>query len=88
MRTRGNYYGNVTDVRPNGQRYGWCVARQAKTALEARRAIDATGLRGSIQLWVASEHRRIVIAERDEAGNWWNISPYDRTLTAWDLVSA
>lgn len=86
MRTRGNYYGNVTDVRPNGKRYGWCVARQAKTAMEARKAIDATGLRGSIQLWDETTQRRYVIAERDEAGNWWSIDPYHRTLRAWDAA--
>lgn len=68
---RGSYYATAVMVREDGKRFGTQVARQRKTLTEARRAVDETGLSGYVQLWDSSTQRRYVVAERDEAGNWW-----------------
>ena len=83
-RLRGNYYATGT-YRENGKRYGWQVARQAKTLRQACEALDnfrregATG-QGYVQLWLESEQRRVIVAERDEAGNWWGNDPHTGNL--------
>lgn len=77
----GNYYATVTTVREDGKRFGTQVARQRKTLAEARRAVDETGLRGYVQLWDNASARRHIVAERDEAGNWWAPDPFTGNLT-------
>jgi hypothetical protein len=89
-RSRGNYYATTTTRRAGGVRFGHQTARQARTLAEACRTVDDfehpewTG-RGYVQLWDESSHRRLIVAERDEAGNWWSISPYDGTLRALEV---
>lgn len=82
--TRGDYYATASYIE-NGRRKGWQVARQARTLREARAAVDAfnrpgaTG-RGYVQLWSDATASRTVVAERDEAGNWWAPEPFTGTL--------
>lgn len=78
---RGNYYATALETRPeDGKRFGRQVARQRKTLTEARRALEESGCRGYVQVWVASEQRRYVVAELDEAGNWWARNLYTGDL--------
>lgn len=81
---RGNFYANVTSVREDGKRFGTQVARQRKTLNEACRAVDETGLRGYVQRWNEHLSRREVVAERDEAGNWWTFDHFTGTLYPYD----
>lgn len=80
----GNYYATGTRVREDGKRFGVDVARQRKSLREACRALEESGLRGYVQRWDESTQRRYIVAERDEAGNWWTTSPYDGTVRALD----
>jgi hypothetical protein len=86
-RRRGNYYATASTRRPDGRRFGHQVARQAKTLHEACRAVDefqhpqATG-RGYVQLWSDHTQSRTIVAERDEAGNWWALDPFSGNLVA------
>lgn len=82
----GNYYANSSEAR-GAKRFGRQVARQRRTLRDAMIALEdavATGPadRGYVQLWVAAENQRHIVAELDEAGNWWARSRYDGTLTA------
>lgn len=76
----GNYYATAHETREDGRRFGRQVARQRKTLAQARRALDESGLPGYVQLWIAHENRRRIVAERDEAGNWWAANPYTGNL--------
>lgn len=84
----GNYYATVSERRSNGKRFGREVARQARTLKSAMRSVEIAvadssdpHARAYVQLWDAATHRRYIVAERDEAGNWWAPNPYDGTLT-------
>lgn len=75
----GNYYATASGQRGT-IRKGYEVARQRRTLQQAMRALEdaiANGVwggpvdRGYVQLWVDAEQRRHIVAERDEAGNWW-----------------
>ncbi len=89
MMRRGNYYATANTRRSDGVRQDHQTARQARTLAAACRSVDAfdhaerTG-QGFVQLWVELEQRRYVVAERDEAGNWWALSPYGGSLRAID----
>lgn len=76
----GNYYATATTIREDGMRFGEQVARQRKTLTEARRALDETGLRGYVQRWNAATNQRDLVAERDEAGNWWAFDRFTGNL--------
>ena len=67
----GKYYATTIELRSDGRKFGRQVARQARTLNEARARLDATGERGYVQLWDDRTQRRYIVAERDEAGNWW-----------------
>lgn len=86
-RARGNYYATTIERRPDGRKFGRQVARQARTLDAARAALDATGERGYVQVWIEREQRRLIIAELDEAGNWWGRNVYDDTLRAMPEVT-
>ncbi|WP_408895902.1 hypothetical protein ACJ5H2_13375 [Nocardioides sp. R1-1] len=75
----GNYYATGTEFR-DGKQFGRQVARQRKTLTEARRALDESGLRGYVQLWQNHRAQRVIVAERDEAGNWWAPDPFTGNL--------
>lgn len=90
MRRRGgNYYANAHLLRADGRRFGLQTARQAPTLRAACRTLDDlehdefTG-RGYVQLWVEHEQKRRIVAERDEAGNWWTPNPYTGSLDPLD----
>lgn len=72
----GNYYATATTARADGKRFGTQVARQRNTLAAAQRAVDATGLPGYVQHWNASTNQRDLVAERDEAGNWWALDRF------------
>lgn len=76
----GNYYATASVAREDGKRFGVEVARQRRTLTEARRALEETGERGYVQLWDNATATRHVVAELDEAGNWWGRNPFDGTM--------
>lgn len=82
----GNYYATVSEARGD-KRFGREVARRARTLKAAMRTVEESLVespdpyaRAYVQRWDAPTHRRYIVAERDEAGNWWAPSPYDGTL--------
>lgn len=90
-RRRGDYYATVSEVRADGKRFGREVARQAHTLKAAMRTVEAAIVgspdpyaRAYVQRWDTPTHRRYIVAERDEAGNWWAPNPYDGTLLPLD----
>lgn len=89
MKTRGNYYANAHLVREDGRRFGHEAACRARTLAQACRSLDSLAVpgyrgRGYVQLWIESEQRRRIVAERDEAGNWWALDPFTGSLLALD----
>lgn len=84
MRTRGNYYVEAIERRPDGRRFGREIGRQVKTFKQARAILDAADLRGFVQVWSDRTYSRTIVAERDEAGNWWTPNPFTGNLTALD----
>lgn len=79
---RGNYYANAHATREDGLRFGVEVARQAPSLNAARRALEASGLRGYVQRWDDRTQQRSIVCERDEAGNWWTPDPFTGSLVA------
>ena len=77
---RGNYYANGTDYRADGRRYSHELARQAKTLGDARRALDASGLAGYVQLWVERTQQRVIVCERRADGSWFKKDPHSGEL--------
>jgi len=81
---RGRYYADAHMRRENGKRFGVEVARQAPTLRAACAALTASGLPGHVQVWSDVTQQRHLVAERDEAGNWWLRNPYTGNLDPFD----
>lgn len=80
----GNYYANASIRREDGKQFGHEVARQARTLRQACRALTESGHRGYVQVWSEAMQQRQIVAERDEAGNWWAPNPFTGNLDPFD----
>ena len=78
---RGTYY--VTALRSREgvhgdvRTFGDQVGRQIKTRKEALAILDRLDERGYVQQWSESRQQRFVVAERDAAGVWSAVNPFN-----------
>lgn len=85
---KGSYYaigsGYTRPDRP-GKTYARTLGRSLPSLRSACRSIDSSDApKGYVQLWIESEQRRVLVAERDEAGNWWARNGFTGNLSAFD----